>query len=416
MKHFTLIALVFVASLRAYSQSWYQIPTSHFVFEEPIKPPVGTVWINPIADASKKVKEIPDTLDVVVPSIARFYFDADRYNHRRNSADSHQLFIDTDPLYFCTLKPTEYIKPFLIKQTEVSNEEYREFLHALGSKERYEEMKPDTTTWVTDFPLSYNGPMRTNYWKHPAYASYPVVGVSYYQAKAYCAWYQNKLNAELGLQRFKVVVDLPNQFEWGYANGNHFVTHQKDAKPHYQEDFYDKDYLTNLPLTSHDTGLRFMENALAPAYNNRHTGTYMNDGSMYPHSTMQRKRDRYLLKEDQVGDVFHLNSNVSEWCSETYVDNWKYLFEERQRVLRKMNTRESNLIADIERYYNSYNDTLNGQLVRGGNWFYEQHVYRRDKNVGTHAAKIFIDPNAQHSTLGFRYVIRLVPILELSEH
>jgi gliding motility-associated lipoprotein GldK len=47
---------------------------------------------------------------------------------------------------------------------------------------------PDTTSWIKDFAYSYNEPMHNDYFWHQAYSDYPVVGVSWKQAKAFCAW------------------------------------------------------------------------------------------------------------------------------------------------------------------------------------------------------------------------------------
>ena len=62
-----------------------------------------------------------------------------------------------------------------------------------GRKNFYEdappiEIYPDTTAWIKDFAYSYNEPMHNDYFWHQAYGEYPVVGVSWNQAKAFCAW------------------------------------------------------------------------------------------------------------------------------------------------------------------------------------------------------------------------------------
>lgn len=42
---------------------------------------------------------------------------------------------------------------------------------------------PDTLVWVRDFAYSYNEPMTRNYFWHPAFDDYPVVGVNWRMAK-----------------------------------------------------------------------------------------------------------------------------------------------------------------------------------------------------------------------------------------
>ncbi|WP_372800772.1 gliding motility lipoprotein GldK, partial [Lutibacter sp.] len=79
---------------------------------------------------------------------------------------------------------------------------------------------PDTTVWVRDFNYSYNDPMHQDYFYHEAYNDYPVVGISWIQAKAFCRWRTKKKNDFLNTKRKSTTVPqfrLASEAEWEYA-------------------------------------------------------------------------------------------------------------------------------------------------------------------------------------------------------
>jgi len=78
---------------------------------------------------------------------------------------------------------------------------------------------PDTLCWVFDFTYSFNEPMTQNYFWHPAYDHYPVVGVNWKQAKAFSNWRTMYMNAYLTRIGQSIVNDfrLPTESEWEWA-------------------------------------------------------------------------------------------------------------------------------------------------------------------------------------------------------
>lgn len=78
---------------------------------------------------------------------------------------------------------------------------------------------PDTLVWIRDFSYAFNDPLTSKYFSHPGFDDYPVVGVTWKQAKAFCMWRTNFKNTTLALKGEYGVQDyrLPSEAEWELA-------------------------------------------------------------------------------------------------------------------------------------------------------------------------------------------------------
>ncbi len=105
------------------------------------------------------------------------------------------------------------VASFYMDESEVRNVDYREYLYWLSRvfvdyPEVHRKALPDTLVWRD--PMAYNEPYVEYYFRHPAYNTYPLVGVNWLQANDYCSWRTDRVNEMILIEEGILEMD-PNQ-------------------------------------------------------------------------------------------------------------------------------------------------------------------------------------------------------------
>ena len=110
--------------------------------------------------------------------------------------------VQDDPMHDWNNSPNQqHVQSFYMDENEVTNLMYLEYLDWLkrifppseaNYKNIYQGAVPDTLVWRSQ--LGFNEEMVENYLRHPAYALYPVVGVSWIQATEFANWRTDRVN------------------------------------------------------------------------------------------------------------------------------------------------------------------------------------------------------------------------------
>ena len=182
---------------------------------------------------------------------------------------------------------------------------------------------PDTVMWLRDFQYAYNDPKMKMYFSHPGFAQYPVVGVTWEQAQAFCNWRTQLYNTthKVGGQDYR----LPTEAEWEYA-----------ARGGKQLGLYPwgGNYLR-------DNNGCFLANfkPMRGSYTEDTGATTMKVGSFAPNDY----------------GLYDMAGNVAEWTSSAYVSS--------------TNTMVSDMNPNFQ--YNAKNDdadVLKRKVIKGGSW------------------------------------------------
>ena len=215
---------------------------------------------------------------------------------------------------------------------------------------------PDETTWINDFRNAYNEPYLRMYFNHPGYDDYPVVGVSWEQANAFCEWRTNMLKKSMNIPPGIPVEPfrLPTEGEWEYA-----------ARAGKSENKYP--WSTEGLKDSKDC---FMAN-FKPG-----DGNYTEDGHLITARVGSFAPNEFGL--------YDMAGNVAEWTSTVY-------YESGPKQMSDINP-ELRYNAAIEDPYD-----MKKKVVRGGSWKDVALFIRSDMRT-------FEYQNETRSYIGFRCV------------
>jgi sulfatase modifying factor 1 len=218
---------------------------------------------------------------------------------------------------------------------------------------------PDTLVWIRDFSYSYNEPMAKRYFSHPSFGNYPLVGVSWKQAQAFCEWRTHYLNSFLESKKRAQESDfrLPTEAQWEYAArggrsqsmfpwGNYYLRNKKGCL-----------------LANFKPG----------------RGNYPEDGGFYT-----VRADAYWPNDF---GLYNMSGNVAEWTSSIYYEGG-YTFQHDMNPDVRFNAKETDP------------PKMKRKVIRGGSW----------KDVGYYlqtSTRTYEYQDSAKSYIGFRSVIDL---------
>jgi len=216
---------------------------------------------------------------------------------------------------------------------------------------------PDTLCWVADFTYSFNEPMSNMYFWHPAYDDYPVVGVTWKQARAFTIWRTQQINGFKGEHGETFVQDfrLPTESEWEYASRG------------------------GLDLSPYPWGGPYIRNSRGCFLGNFKPlrGNYVDDGGFHSVKVSSYSPNDFGL--------YCMSGNVAEWTNNAY-DESAYNFAHDLNMDYQYDAKESDPVA------------LKRKVIRGGSW----------KDVGFYlqsGTRTYEFQDTSKSYIGFRCVM-----------
>lgn len=297
-------------------------------------------------------------LDPVQMNFKYEWFDHTEAAKRRNRLNANERILNTD----IQIDPNAVVMiskdtAFFTEDGAIVNQTVTRPLSSLFDflNTRIINVYPDTTVWVNDFNNSYNEPYMRLYFSHSGYNDYPVVGVTWEQASAFCEW--RTLYYKMGMTSDSRDIEpyrLPTEGEWEFAARNGRTENK---------------YPWDTDATMTDKGC-FMAN-FKPG-----EGNYTKDGNIVTSRVATYSPNRFGL--------YDMAGNVAEWTSTTYT-------EAGALNMNDLNPQYRYNAAKEDPY------STKKKVVKGGSW----------KDVGTYIRGDMRDSEYQNqprSYIGFRCV------------
>lgn len=272
-------------------------------------------------DYNSEQQDIRDALNQMYLQESERYF-------RRKEIDTRKLYFE---YYFVDLKAAarkDYSAQGDIKEGGLENRPQGLKDRSVYVRKEVINVYPDTLCWIHDYVYAFNDPSTEKYFWHPAYDNYPVVGVTWKQANAFCIWRTQLKNSFLMGKKGEASASdfrLPTEAEWEWAARGGY-----DANP----------YPWGGPYTRNDKGC-FLAN-FKPM-----RGDYIVDGGATTVVVAHYPANDFGL--------YDMSGNVAEWTRSAY------------------NAASYNFTWDLNPDY-TYNakDTdppaMKRKVVRGGSW------------------------------------------------
>jgi formylglycine-generating enzyme required for sulfatase activity len=237
---------------------------------------------------------------------------------------------------------------FWMAKSPVTNQQFAVFMEEAGGYTTHEYWLDDGWRW-----LQQSGHTAPHYWRSAAsIPNHPVVGVSWFEAQAYCEWLTRELRA-LGQLEEAQVIRLPTEAEWEKAARGGLTLDDRNTRAN------------SMPTRRYPWGDSYVPELCNTAASDI--------GSTNPVGMFPDGESPYRIEG--------LSGNTVEWCI-SQPKSYPYNADDGRNRLR----------AGTQVY----------RIVRGGAWPF-------NRNAAACAYRHWFHPDFRGNMLGFRYV-RAAPL------